>query len=109
MIATELPEMRSRTSLSLRATALTSIEGFDGIEDFTEMRRLDFKSTYMRNLTFYIVVFGVGLSSVKADSIVVPSDRETQSGNGSATAGFQFPASIQSVYGARNFTEPVVI
>jgi hypothetical protein len=45
-----------------------------------------------------------------ASTVVVPADRENQSGNGEWVAGFANPTTgAQTVYGAKNFSTPVMI
>lgn len=62
----------------------------------------------MNKLLASFLICATGLTP-RADFVVAPNDRATQPGNAFLLEGFGTPAEWQSVYGAKNFSGPVLI
>jgi hypothetical protein len=57
----------------------------------------------------FLGIWLLAVCCTRGDFVVAPSDRETQSGNTFTSDGFRSPSTFQNVYGARNFSGPVLI
>src|SRR4051812_19051372 len=64
---------------------------------------------FMKTAIKVAVLMLLGGWNGKADFIVAPNDRATQSGNTFVSAGFDSPTTFQMVYGSKSFSAPVMI